>query len=82
MAHDLRPVSIVEGDGFKNLLQFMEPGYRAPYHTLISKICRDIYAREMGRHRELLDRCEYVAMTTDIWTISAAVNGYVTISLF
>ena len=32
VARDLRPISIVEGDRFKNLLRFMESGYRAPSH--------------------------------------------------
>ncbi len=33
VARDLRPISIVEGDGFRNLLKFIEPGYRVPSHT-------------------------------------------------
>ena len=33
VARDLRPISIVEGAGFKHLLRYLEPGYRIPSHT-------------------------------------------------
>ena len=41
VARDLRPISVVEGTGFTNLLSFLEPGYKVPSHTHITKIGRD-----------------------------------------
>ena len=39
-ALDLRPISIVNGKGFKNFMKFVEPGYRVPSHTHVTSICR------------------------------------------
>ena len=33
IALDLRPISIVDGVGFRRLLYHLEPGYRVPSHT-------------------------------------------------
>ena len=33
VARDLRPISIVEGVGFRHLLSYMKPGYHVPSYT-------------------------------------------------
>ena len=39
VARDLRPVNIVEGDGFKQLINYLEPEYRVPsYQCLPSHV--------------------------------------------
>ena len=65
--------------GFENLLGFLEPGYLVPSHTHIAKVCRDMYTAQKGKVRQEIQRCGYVAFTTDIWT-SAAVDGYMTVT--
>ena len=30
MAHNIHPAAVVEGEGFKALLNFIEPGYKVP----------------------------------------------------
>ena len=39
VARDLCPVSIVEGDGFKRLINYVEPEYWVPSHTHITYQC-------------------------------------------
>ena len=43
VARDLRPISMVEGDGFKHLMSYVEPGYTVPSHTNIASVCRRLY---------------------------------------
>ena len=33
VARDLQPISIVEGNGFRNLMSYIDPGYTVPSHT-------------------------------------------------
>jgi len=36
IAQDMRPIAVVEGQGFKNLLKLLEPGYTVPArHTIM-----------------------------------------------
>ena len=46
VARDLHSISIVEGEGFKNLLNFLEPGNKVPSHTHITKVCCYMYAEQ------------------------------------
>ena len=46
VARDLRPVSIVEGDGFKWLINYLEPEYRVPSHTHITSVCHRMFQVE------------------------------------
>ena len=78
VARDLRPVSIVEGDGFKRLINYLEPEYRVPSHTHITSVCHRMYQVEREKLEvELVDR--HVGLTSDIWT-SAATQGYITVT--
>uniref|UniRef100_A0A1X7U908 BED-type domain-containing protein n=1 Tax=Amphimedon queenslandica TaxID=400682 RepID=A0A1X7U908_AMPQE len=43
VARDLRPISIVEGKGFKQLLNFIEPGYSVRSRTYVAKECLLLY---------------------------------------
>ena len=38
VCRDLRPVSVVTGDGFLSLVNFLEPGYRVPSATQVTKL--------------------------------------------
>ena len=38
VTRDLHPAVIVEGRGFKDLMKYIEPGYRVPTATHISKV--------------------------------------------
>jgi hypothetical protein len=70
VARDLRPISIVEGAGFKHLLSYLEPGYRVPSHTHIATVCRRLYNTQKERLKKEITGCGHLALTTDIWTSS------------
>ena len=80
VARDLRPISIVEGVGFKHLFSYVEPGYRVPSHTHIATVCRRLYNVQKERLKEEIAGCSHVALTTDIWT-SSAVDSYLTVTV-
>ena len=80
VARDLRSISIVEGAGFKHLLNYVEPGYTPSLHTDIVAECCHLYDSKKKRFlKEIID-CEYVVLTTDIW-MSAAIHGYMTVTV-
>ena len=57
VARDLRPVSIVEGNGFRQLINYLEPDYQVPSHMHISTVCHRMYQVERDRVKaELHDR--------------------------
>ena len=68
VARDLRPISVVCGIGFKNLLAWLEPGYVVPSATQLTKL---IQRKHQEGLEKLVDRlrCEVGgALTTDLWT--------------
>jgi len=54
VALDLRPAGIVEGVGFRRLMQVAEPGYRVPSRTFISSLLRKKHADGLDKLRQLL----------------------------
>ena len=70
VARDLYSISIVEGEGFKNLLNFLEPGYKVPSHTHVTKVCCD-----KEKLKQEVKSYGHEALTSDIWT-SAAIDSY------
>ena len=69
-ARDLRPLSIVCGDGFRQILKTIKPGYQVPLHTHVTTVCRQIFWMK-EELREMLKGQTYVVLTTDIWTSCA-----------
>ena len=69
VALDVRPVRFVEGEGFRRLLRFIEPGYRIPSrkHILQTKYLKGKQLLKEKLRREV----SALALTTDIWTSSA-----------
>ena len=41
VALDLRPISVVNGVGFRRMLYKFEPGYRVPSRTLVASLLRN-----------------------------------------
>ena len=80
VACDTRPAAIVEGEGFKALLNFIEPGYKVPTSTHIAKIIHQRH--ELGKWllKEKLQAEANVgfALTTDIWS-SCANDAYLSL---
>ena len=80
IAIDLRPIRVVEGEGFQNLVNYLEPGYEVPCRKSITSIIHRKH--EIAKHK-LKDKLEReansIALTTDIWT-SSATEAYITVS--
>ena len=79
VARDLHPLSLVEGDGFKQLMVYVEPGYKVLSRTHITKICRKKYDAIKEKLLASLRMASSVTLTTDIWT-SRATQAYLTLT--
>ena len=79
-ARDLRPATVVEGDGFKALLKFIEPGYKVPSATHIAQVVRRQYeAAKVALKQKLKEDALSLAITSDIWT-SCANYAYISLT--
>ena len=77
---DLRPIAIVEGEGMRRLLLYLEPGYRIPSHKHIGKLLLQKYENAVAVSKNKLAQ-DVVAMslTSDIWT-SNAMEAYMSVT--
>ena len=80
IVEDLRPFSVVENSGFKNLVNVLEPRYTIPSRQYFSdRAMPELYQSvKSSVQRELADASS-VAITTDGWT-SRATESYITIT--
>ena len=79
LALDLRPVYMVECEGFREFLACLEPGYTVLSRKLITGMIRRKHEVCKERLCEKLKMASSVALTTDIWT-SRATQAYITVS--
>ena len=80
VALDLRPLRVVEGVGFKQLMNYIEPGYVVPSRIHVTTICRKKYTTIKEELLSSLQNIPSVALTTDIWT-SRTVQAYLTVTV-
>lgn len=78
-AQDLRPISIVDGDGFKAFCRELNPNYDVPTATTISNYVTKVYDTERDKLIEILKEQVGIALTSDHWT-SLATEGYITVT--
>jgi len=62
VVRDLHPAAMVEGVGFRALMNYVEPGYHLPSAT------REVYQWKTAIKGYLQTEAEFFAFTTDIWT--------------
>lgn len=80
IAKDLRPYSVVENEGFRNLLYNLEPRYVIPSRkTITEKTVPNLYNEVVSEVKLSLRGAKRVALTCDGWT-SRATEGYVTVT--
>ncbi|KAM3597786.1 uncharacterized protein V6R79_009217 [Siganus canaliculatus] len=79
VALDMRPVNIVEGDGFKELMRTLEPRYTVPKREMVMQAVDAKYTFTRAEIYKLIQECEAVNLTTDIWT-SVQMEAYVTVT--
>lgn len=73
---DLQPSSIVEDTGFKDLINYLEPGYKVPSRYTLSNTFLDAqYLEVKNRLKEELQSTNFISITTDGWT-SRATTSY------
>lgn len=72
---DMRPYSVVENNGFKYMLNVLEPRYDIPSRTHFSeKIVPELYEQEKKKVVDELAVAPSVALTTDGWTSRGTVS--------
>ena len=71
---------MVEGDGIKALLKFIEPGYKVPSATHISHVVRRQHeGAKVALNQKLKEDALSLAITSDIWT-SCANDAYISLT--
>ena len=78
-AIDYRPISIVNGKGFKSLIATLEPSYVVPSHTTIRNYVHRSYVEAKDTMLKVIESQNCIALTTDMWT-SHATQGYITLT--
>ena len=77
---DIRPVRMVECEGFNWLLSYLELGYTIPSRKHSTKLLRVKHASCTEKLvKQLQDEVAGIALTTDIWT-SKMVEAYITVT--
>lgn len=74
----MRPLSIVDGNGFPNLVRALNPRYNLPSRATMSNHIAKLYDSTAKSVKALLNN-RSVALTTDGWT-SLHTDAYVTVT--
>ena len=83
VAKDLRPAAVVDGEGFKRLLSYLEPGYVIPSSVHIMDVIRRKYTVAKEKLKRILaesGKTTQYSLTTDIWT-SFANDAYISLTV-
>ena len=81
VVRDLRPAALVEGAGFKALMDYIEPGYCVPTATHIAAVVRQKFVNGKATMKQYLElEVHFMAITTDIWT-SRANDAYLSLTM-
>ena len=77
---DLQPFSIVEDQGFIELVEHFEPRYVMPSRKYFATTVLDgLYNRCKTRLHQMIENQEFLSLTTDIWT-SRARDGFISLT--
>ncbi|XP_075151908.1 E3 SUMO-protein ligase ZBED1-like isoform X2 [Haematobia irritans] len=80
IAIDMQPFSIVEDQGFRELIKCLDPRYSLPSRTTLQKVMMvDKYNNIKTSLQQILNDVEQCAITMDCWT-SRANEGYLTVT--
>jgi hypothetical protein len=81
VASDMRPLSVVENEGFQFLLETFDPRYQIPSCTHLSEeICPMIYNKVRSTIQEEISNAQHIALTSDTWT-SRATENYMALTI-
>lgn len=76
---DLRPVAMMEGTGFKQLINYLELNYQGSSTVHITNRLQEHYMKAKTIIHVMLEEPMHSAITTDIWT-SMATQLYITVT--
>jgi hypothetical protein len=75
IAKDMRPINIVEGDGFKKFVATLDPKYQLPSRQTITKSIIPRLTEDTKKAlSESLLQAKWVAITTDMWSSSTCTS--------
>ena len=66
-AVDMRPMSIIDGIGFRHLLQSLNPGYKIPCRNTVTKYLHKLYDDEKVKVVSAMKDLS-INVNSDIWT--------------
>ncbi|CAJ1065719.1 E3 SUMO-protein ligase ZBED1-like [Xyrichtys novacula] len=72
---DMRPLSMVEDEGFQKMISTFNPKYTLPSRTYFTKLMEKKYEEIKAKLTNILKKCDSIALTADIWT-SVATEAY------
>ena len=67
IARDGRPISTVEGEGFRELMMYLEPEYNVKSRATTTSQIKRMYDAGAEALKLQLSKAKYVAFTTDLW---------------
>lgn len=76
---DYVPLSIVEGDGFRRLLEVLAPNYKIPCRSTVRSRILQRYDSEKETLRSDLAKMSSASITTDTWT-SNSTESFITVT--
>uniref|UniRef100_A0A673HB45 BED-type domain-containing protein n=1 Tax=Sinocyclocheilus rhinocerous TaxID=307959 RepID=A0A673HB45_9TELE len=79
ISRDMLPLSFIDGEGFKEFLQFLEPDYDIPSRKTITARIELQHESMVSKLRTTLATVDFVAITSDSWT-ALTTESYVTIT--
>ncbi|QQP52124.1 zinc finger BED domain-containing protein 1, partial [Caligus rogercresseyi] len=75
---DMLPINVVDGQGFQELIMFIEPGYLIPSRTTFTSLLEVEHAKKKEELKKCLSASN-VSLTTDCWT-SLNNESYITVT--
>lgn len=63
------PLSFVEGQGFRKLMDFVEPEYTIPGQKMITSRLELAHQNIYMNMKETVEKTEYIAIMTACWTL-------------
>ena len=81
IVNDLCPINLMAGQAFKDLMAYLEPGYRLPSPIHFTHLIKRKYGAVKERvQSQLQQHTEFTAIAADLW-VSVALGSYLTVIL-
>lgn len=77
---DNQPFTIVENEGFRNLIKVIAPHYKLPNKTTLTRWVDDKYAALSTVFKEKLSTIENLTLTTDMWSETMTMRSFLGIT--